>query len=468
MQATPFKRRMIIAGLLWAGALLVALAYGVLAWEQAGLAERVLMVGACLAMLTSYWLLLQVVRRCAQGYRQLVDSARLVSKGEGPASHSVSVREFVPLADLLASWEQKRTRHLQRLDETKTRLETLLGSMQEGVIAVDSKSRVLFANDASHRLLECVDTGIRGKSLLEVSRTKALHDLLAVAFETKEEVTAEFDLLGHTRKTLAFRATILPGENSAVLVVLHDITELRRLESMRQDLAANVGHELKTPLASIKAYAETLRNGAIDDPQFNLKFLTRIEEQADRLHELIQDLMQIARIESDEAAFEILPLDVREILESAIQAHEAEADAKEITISKAMMDEVAMVDADSEGLMTIVGNLIINAIKYTPHGGRVTVRLLVEDDQAVIEVEDTGIGISPKHHSRIFERFYRVDTARSRELGGTGLGLAIVKHLAQAFGGGVSLQSDLGAGSCFRVHLPLSMASRPLPISSPR
>ena len=468
MQATPFKRRLIVAGLLWSGALLVALAYVVLTWKQAGFAQRVLMVCGCLAMLTSYSLLLQVVIRCARGYRQLVASARQVSKGDGSASHSVSVREFIPLADLLASWEQKRARQVQRLDETKTRLETLLGSMQEGVIAVDSKSRVLFANDASHRLLECVDSKIGGKSLLEVTRTKALHDLLAIAFESQEEVTAEFDLLGATRKTLAFRAALLPGEKTAVLVVLHDITELRRLENMRQELAANVGHELKTPLASIKAYAETLRNGAIDDPRFNLKFLARIEEQADRLHELIQDLMQIARIESDEAAFEILPLDVREILESSILAHEAEADSKAITISKVMVDEEVIVDADDEGLMTIFGNLITNAIKYTPDGGEVTVRLLAEEDQVVVEVEDTGIGISPKHHSRVFERFYRVDTARSREMGGTGLGLSIVKHLAQAFGGGVSLRSELGSGSCFRVHLPLAVASRSAPLLSPR
>jgi len=464
MQTTPIKRRMLVAGLLGGGALLLVLGYSFLSWSQADLLQRVLVVTACLALVVSFWLLLQVSLRFTRGYRQLVDTA--VSKGERASSHTVTVPEFIPLADLLVSWEKKRSRQVQRLMETKTRLETLLGSMQEGVIAVDSQSRVLFANDASHRLLECVDGSIGGKSLLEVTRTKALHDLLAVAFETQEEVADEFDLLGATRKTLAFRATMLPGETAAVLVVLHDITELRRLENMRQELAANVGHELKTPLASIKAYAETLQNGAIHDPRINMQFLTRIEEQADRLHELIQDLMQIARIESDEEAFEILPLDVCSILDSAIRAHEAEADAKDITISTMTIEEEVVVDADDDGLQTIFGNLITNAIKYTPAGGDVTVRLLMEDDQVVVEVEDTGIGISPKHHGRIFERFYRVDTARSREMGGTGLGLAIVKHLAQAFGGGVSLQSELGSGSCFRVHLPLALTSRSAPLSS--
>ena len=187
---------------------------------------------------------------------------------------------------------------------------------------------------------------------------------------------------------------------------------------------------------------------------------------AQRLNEAgINSFAQLAALTPEEA-FEITTLCVREILQRAIVAHQAEAAAKHIEITTELSEGEPMIEADSDGLTTIFGNLISNAIKYTPEGGSVTVRLQVADDHALVEFEDTGIGISPKHHARIFERFYRVDTARSREMGGTGLGLAIVKHLAQAFGGGVSLRSEIGSGSCFRVHLPLAMASQPSPLSS--
>jgi two-component system phosphate regulon sensor histidine kinase PhoR len=259
----------------------------------------------------------------------------------------------------------------------------------------------------------------------------------------------------------------LPGNPCpGVVLVLHDTTELRRLESLRRDFVANVSHELKTPLSSIKVHAETLRNGAMYDPEVSQKFLARIEEQADRLDHLIKDMLMLARIESDQQPFEIVAVDVAEIVDQCLEDHRRSAEAKRICLSTEPGEPQIRVNADREGLREILDNLIDNAIKYTPEGGSVTVSwhevagehssFSIQHPSVRIAVRDTGIGIKPQHQARVFERFYRVDKARSRELGGTGLGLAIVKHLAQSFGGKVAIDSEPGKGSTFTVELPLA------------
>jgi two-component system phosphate regulon sensor histidine kinase PhoR len=252
--------------------------------------------------------------------------------------------------------------------------------------------------------------------------------------------------------------------------VIHDITELRRLESIRRDFLANVSHELKTPLSSIKAYTETLQNGA--DPETTQRFLSRIEEQANRLHNLILDMLVLARIESDHQSFEIVSVDLAEAARGCVEAQRRAADAKRISLhlqcASADGSAACRVRADREGLREILDNLVDNAIKYTPEGGSVTIGWRSDAGKTVesssrdlqsaictLTVSDTGIGIKPADQERVFERFYRVDKARSRELGGTGLGLSIVKHLAQSFGGSVAVASTPGEGSTFTVELPV-------------
>ncbi len=225
---------------------------------------------------------------------------------------------------------------------------------------------------------------------------------------------------------------------------------------MRRDFVANVSHELKTPLAGIKAYAETLREGAIHDQEHNIDFLRRIESQAERLEQLILDMLSLARVESGEQPFEMENIDVRTTVSDCLKRHAALAEAKHISLQVEPPESPLAVRADREGLRQILDNLLDNAIKYTPQAGRVTIRWRRDDELAVFEVEDTGIGIATSEQQRVFERFYRVDRARSRELGGTGLGLSIVKHLAQAFGGGVSLRSRPGHGSVFIVRLAVA------------
>jgi two-component system phosphate regulon sensor histidine kinase PhoR len=245
-----------------------------------------------------------------------------------------------------------------------------------------------------------------------------------------------------------------------VVLVMHETTELRRLESLRRDFVANVSHELKTPLSSIKAYAETLRNGALGDRETSMTFIERIQEQAERLHHLIQDTLSLARIESGQEVFEIESVSVQEVVEACFDRHRPAADAKRIQLVAEPEQPGCFVRADKEGVQEILDNLVDNAIKYTLADGKIAVRWRTIPSQtggmATIEVQDTGIGISAEELPRVFERFYRVDKARSRELGGTGLGLAIVKHLAQSFGGTVSATSEAGRGSTFRIAIPLA------------
>jgi two-component system phosphate regulon sensor histidine kinase PhoR len=282
-----------------------------------------------------------------------------------------------------------------------------------------------------------------------------MHDAVEQAFGNTEPTRSEVEVGAQVRRVVAVHASRLPGEPSpGVLVVLHDVTELRRLENLRQEFVANVSHELKTPLTVIAASAETLLDGALGDPAHNVAFVRRIAEQADRLHQLILDLLSVARIESGQSRFEIAAVPLAPLVEGCLSQFAAKANAKQISLAAESPSEAISVLADEEGLEQILSNLVDNALKYTPAGGRVTIRWQVNDDAVIMEVSDSGLGISSEDQARVFERFYRVDKARSRELGGTGLGLSIVKHLAQAFGGSVSVRSELGRGSTFSVRLP--------------
>jgi signal transduction histidine kinase len=434
---------------------------------------------------------------------------------------------------------QELNTRMNQLSQTSDRQSTVLGGMIEGVIAVDGRQRIVLANRAAGRLFDFRPPTAEGRPLLEVVRNHAVHEAVMTALVTRRaqrlETKSGIQLPASRIQHLNVHVQPLPGEPCpGVVLVMHDTTELRRLESLRRDFIANVSHELKTPLSSIKAYAETLRNGAMHDPEASQRFLARIEEQSDRLHHLILDMLMLARIESDQQAFEIGPVDVVQVASSCIENQRRAADAKRIQLELRPGDSPCRVRADYEGLREILENLIDNAIKYTPEGGKVSIAWSVEQGAGSIEqgaesvergagsmergagsvehgagsveqgarsahqnplpglppkgegvpkqgrgssieqqassierresglpqptvriaVRDTGIGIKPDEQRRVFERFYRVDKARSRELGGTGLGLAIVKHLAQSFDGAVGVESEPGQGSTFWVELP--------------
>jgi two-component system phosphate regulon sensor histidine kinase PhoR len=292
---------------------------------------------------------------------------------------------------------------------------------------------------------------------LEAVRNHALAQAVSSVIASGESHRLEISRPGSEKHSTDVHITPFSGEPCpGAVLVMYDTSELRRLESLRRDFIANVSHELKTPLSTIKACAETLRDGAMNDSDTAQRFLGRIEEQSDRLHNLILDMLSLARIESGQEAFEIEPVDVAAVSAQCVESHQQPADAKGIRLLCEPGLPQLTVQADREGLAEILNNLLDNAVKYTPSGGSVTLRWRAAGTMGRIEVADTGIGIREEHRKRVFERFYRVDKARSRELGGTGLGLAIVKHLTQSFGGRVDVESEPGHGSTFIVELPLA------------
>ncbi|QDU87461.1 Alkaline phosphatase synthesis sensor protein PhoR [Pirellulimonas nuda] len=385
-------------------------------------------------------------------------AARSIGQGDYQQRAYVSNNdELGQMAESLNQLSHELGAQLSELREGNQQQATVLGGMIEGVIAIDNRERILFANAAAGRLFGFLPPRVEGRPLLEVVRHHALHEAVAATLTSQLPQRVEIDWEGDEAFALSVQVTPLPGEPCpGVVTVLHDVTELRRLETIRQDFLANVSHELKTPLSSIKAYTETLLNGAIDDTENRGRFLQRIEEQADRLNNLIQDMLSLARIESAQQALHFTAVGVAQIVAACLEDYTPQAQSKQIDLAIVPGDASLAVKADPEGLRVILNNLIDNAIKYTPEGGRVRVSWRGEGEageMVAIEVEDTGIGIPKSKLPRVFERFYRVDRARSREMGGTGLGLSIVKHLTQSFGGRVSVRSESQTGSTFSVHL---------------
>ncbi|MBK8179584.1 MAG: PAS domain-containing protein [Planctomycetes bacterium] len=353
--------------------------------------------------------------------------------------------------------------------ELKTRTDTIvsdrnkfiaiLGSMVEGVVAVDRDDRVVHMNEVAGRLLRAAPSESVGKRIWEVTRLVEVSEILDQARRTHGETDAEVRLAqANGEARIELRATPLldgAGQVAGAVVVLHDVTELRRLEGMRRDFVANVSHELKTPLTAIRALVETLIEDRDMESPTRERFHVKIRDQTARLSSLVADLLTLARIESQAAPRERRPMDVRAVVRECAASLAPSAQKGGITLAVHAAAEPVVVEADEESLRQIVDNLLDNALKYTPSGGRIEIRALASEREARIEVADTGIGIEPRDLERIFERFYRVDKARSREVGGTGLGLSIVKHLTISLGGGVSVESQVGKGSTFRVTLPL-------------
>jgi two-component system, OmpR family, phosphate regulon sensor histidine kinase PhoR len=349
-----------------------------------------------------------------------------------------------------------------RLGRDVEQLRVVLGGMAEGVIAIDSRRRLLFANQSADSLFGLGPRAV-GRLVPELIRSPQFQEAVDATLAGPDTYRGEIILPSREvlprsiPRVLAVHGSRLPGSApTGAVLVFHDVTELRRLERMRQDFVANVSHELKTPLASIKAYTETLLDWALHDEEVNVRFLNRIEEQADRLNQLILDLLSLARLESGHEVFQHGPLAVSAVVETCLETHRGRAEAKglDLRLDLGPVDESTLIVADEEAIHQILDNLIDNAIKYTPEGGWIRVACTLADRAVELEVADSGIGIPRDDLPRVFERFYRVDKARSREMGGTGLGLSIVKHLIQSIGGQIAVDSRVGEGTTFTVQLP--------------
>ena len=366
----------------------------------------------------------------------------------------------------------------RRLEESRAaqrRLEEVLGGMIEGVLVIDSAGTVLLGNSRAEVLLDLPPGDLPlGKPLIELTRHPDLHQLVRQVMSggaAQRPFVRDLHLEGGKAMVLQVTATPIPAAPDGLrsfILVFHDVTEMKRLERMRRDFVANVSHELRTPLAAIGGYAETLLGGALDDPQRARRFLGIIERHTVRLGRLVDDLLNLSDLELGRTELRRVALQADDIVEATFEVLRNKAVQAGISLTLDMAPNTLPVDGDEDRLEQALVNLVDNAIKYTPRGGDVTVSArMVEaartqegatvvspDGFIEIAVSDTGIGVPPEDLPRLTERFYRVDKARSRELGGTGLGLAIVKHVVQAHGGWMRIESELGRGTTVRLYLP--------------
>jgi two-component system phosphate regulon sensor histidine kinase PhoR len=362
------------------------------------------------------------------------------------------------LAAALSAAEAAVDERLRQLARQLDERESVLASMVEGVLAVAPDGRLLNLNAAAARMFGIAPGPARGRDLLESVRHPGLQRFLRDAQAGPAPLERELTLYGPEPRTLQAHGTVLrdgQGRSLGTLVVLNDVTHLRHLERMRQDFVANVSHEIKTPITSIKGFVETLLDGALDDPPTARRFLEIVVRHADRLNAITDDLLNLSRIEQ-EAEGGVLhtePVALAALLQAAAQVCQAKAEARGIRIVQAAPPGLEAW-LNPQLMEQAVVNLLDNAVKYAPEGSEVRLEAAPEPAGTVIRVRDQGPGIPPEHLPRLFERFYRADKARSRRQGGTGLGLAIVKHIAQAHRGRVEVESRPGAGSTFSLHLP--------------
>jgi two-component system phosphate regulon sensor histidine kinase PhoR len=363
--------------------------------------------------------------------------------------------ELSALSDALTKTLTQYEQTIRTLTDERNRSAAILASMVEGVAVLSGDERIVYCNEAFEQILELPKGISRGQKLVQALRLVELVAAVRQVLQRNEQVTGEVEV--GTIRPRSFSVTAAPvhgdREKSAVLV-LHDITELRRLERVRRDFVANVSHEFKTPLTAIQGFAETLLGGAIDDKKHRTHFLEIIREHAWRLARLTDDLLKLSRIEAGRLELEWRPVAVAGLVNGCLETVRLKAEPKGIRICSRMPENVAAVRGDNAQLSEVLQNLLDNAVQYTPAGGKVEISAAANGASVTFTVGDSGIGIPEADLERIFERFYRVDAARSREAGGTGLGLSIARHIVEAHGGRIWVESAVGLGSKFHFSIP--------------
>ena len=426
--------------------------------ELARIRLHVVLVGLSIAALVGVLTPL-VSRQISRPIQQMRQAAQRFARGELfyklPLPRAEELSGLAEALNLMAEQLQERISTIERQNNQQ---QAVLASMVEGVLAVDKHERIISLNKATGQLLGINEAQAQGRRLREVVRNADLQRFVARTLRSDGPVEDDVVLHGEHERVLQARGSALhdvQGGAIGAVVVLHDVTDFRKLEHIRRDFVANVSHELKTPITSIKGFVETLLDGAINDPVDADRFLRIVAKQADRLNAIIDDLLSLSKIEQGEDAHDIV-LErggIKEVLQTAVNSCQAKAEERSISV-RLECDDGIVAEYNTQLLEQAVINLLDNAIKYSEPGSEVRLRGVESPHDVVITVVDRGCGIASEHISRIFERFYRVDKARSRKLGGTGLGLAIVKHIVQAHRGRIMVKSTPGLGSTFTICLP--------------
>jgi two-component system phosphate regulon sensor histidine kinase PhoR len=428
-------------------------------------AEQTILVTVMVLFAAGLVLSFLVARFIVRPVEAMRSAAQEIARGNLDAKIEIQRRdEFGDLVDAFNTMSRELRTRVGQIEANQRELSAIMDNMAEGLLLIDQEGVVTLANRAASAMLETKDGNLAGRHLWEIIRLPEVDELLASLPNITEPRRIWVEDRTHAqRRVLAFVATPLFGtgkdERHAVLLI-SDATEDQKLLEMRQDFVANVSHELKTPLTSISAYVETLLDGAAEDESVRRPFLEKIHLNAIRLSKLVSDILNLSRLESGTGDESRKQLDLFELVEHCVKQHSETAEQKGLTLTLHSPDHPAIALVNEEDMTEAVDNLIVNAISYTHPGGKVDVTVGRNEHGLIVEVKDTGVGIPEDALSRVFERFYRVDKARSRALGGTGLGLAIVKHVALKHGGKVEAESEEGKGSTFRISLPAAPTHR--------
>jgi two-component system phosphate regulon sensor histidine kinase PhoR len=459
------------------GVLLVALLSSAPGPAAAHIQRRVL-IAASVALLLALIITAAFSQHFSARVAKLKEFSRRLAGGDfRPIPPDRFNDELAVLADSLNETAKQLDHTIELLGGERQRASAILRSMVEGVVVIDAREKIVFANRAFSNILSLDSSAIEGRPVIEVLRNSELLSLIRRAIQGEEGLSTDIVTGIVQQRSFAVTATPVraldgtipasgglaapaaaPGAEkpSGAVLVLHDVTELRRLERVRQDFVANVSHEFKTPLTAIQGFAETLLAGAIDDPENSRRFLKIIREHATRLALLTDDLLKLARIEAGKLELEFYPVGITELVERCAETTLLKATQKQVALEIEIPPGLPAMRGDPGLLREVLQNLLDNAVQYTGPGGRICVTAEVRDREAIISVADSGIGIPLADQERIFERFYRVDAARSREAGGTGLGLSIARHIVEAHGGRIWVESEVGAGSKFSFSIPLA------------
>ncbi|EAE1537829.1 cell wall metabolism sensor histidine kinase WalK [Listeria monocytogenes serotype 1/2b] len=398
-----------------------------------------------------------IARKITRPVREIIEvSTDLANHKYDSRIHGKISGELQDLSISVNTLAESLETQMFEIKQNEQRLNAIVQNLVSGVMLINVDKQVIMTNRTMYQILG--ETEITGKPFYEVIKSFALSQLIEATFETK--TIQQKEIILYFPREMILDASVSPilgenGEITGIILLLHDITQIRHLENVRSEFVTNVSHELKTPVTALKGFAETLLDGAMYDEMLLKKFLTIIKEESDRLHRLIMDILALSRIEQNPVPESVELVEVDEVIEQSARTIFEMATEKNIqVIIPGKTIPSVTIETDRDKLQQILINLLSNAINYTPVDGKVEVKLIEQEAEVIIEVTDNGIGIPPKDIDRVFERFYRVDKARSRHSGGTGLGLSIVKHLVENCGGRIEVESQEEVGSTFRVTLP--------------
>jgi len=418
--------------------------------HQVTISIIIAMVVATALVILAAWVIARVATR---PIRRLTVATKRIASGQLGQKIPIEAKDEVgELTHAFNEMSVKIKELVEAISEDRTRLATILDSMADGVIMTDAEGNVSLANRAAEILFGIKEA--KNKSLIEVVRDHEVAELLKVCLKTARTQATQYESNVSKRY---LRAIAIPITDIEVLILFQDLTGLRNLQTTRRELIGNISHELRTPLAGIKAMVETLRDGAVDDREAARDFLTRIDSEVDRLTQLVVELTELSRIETGKAELEKEPVDLNQLVEEVVIQLSPIAERQKVSISKELFAELPTVSADKGRVRQVIANLVHNAIKFTAAGGRITVTSRVLEESVVVDISDTGTGIPKEELSRVFERFYKGDKARTGE--GTGMGLAIAKHVIEAHRGNIWVESEEDKGSTFSFSLPLQPSS---------